>query len=242
MPTIVLEEPGRFVLESTPEPAPPGPGEALVQIRRVGICGTDLHAYEGTQPFFDYPRILGHELGVEVIATGRDVSPGPSRRPVRRRALHGLRRLRALPHGQDELLREPGRPGRPRGRRHAGRPDAPRRKTAPIRRPLPRATGPGGDAGHRRPCRGPRGRRGRRNGPAHRRRAHRPFRADLRAPGRRPGDPAGDQRAAHRFLQTALRPLRSPIRHGGLEGAAAPAARAANCPRPSSTPPATPGP
>ena len=73
MPTIVLEEPGRFVLERTPEPAPPGPGEALVQIRRVGICGTDLHAYEGTQPFFDYPRILGHELGVEVIATGRDV-------------------------------------------------------------------------------------------------------------------------------------------------------------------------
>lgn len=70
MPTIVLEEPGRFVLEDTPEPTPPGPGEVLVSIRRVGICGTDLHAFEGTQPFFDYPRILGHELGVEVIATG----------------------------------------------------------------------------------------------------------------------------------------------------------------------------
>ena len=74
MPTIVLEEPGRFVLEETPEPTPPGPGEALVRIRRVGICGTDLHAFEGTQPFFDYPRILGHELGAEVIATGRGVS------------------------------------------------------------------------------------------------------------------------------------------------------------------------
>ncbi len=74
MPTIVLEEPGRFVLEDTPEPTPPGPGEVLVRIRRVGICGTDLHAFEGTQPFFDYPRILGHELGVEVIAAGRDVT------------------------------------------------------------------------------------------------------------------------------------------------------------------------
>ncbi len=74
MPTIVLERPGHFVLEKTPEARPPGHGEALVRIRRVGICGTDLHAYEGTQPFFDYPRILGHELGVEVIATGRDVT------------------------------------------------------------------------------------------------------------------------------------------------------------------------
>lgn len=74
MPTIVLEEPGHFVLEDTPEPTPPGPGEALVRIRRVGICGTDLHAYEGTQPFFDYPRVLGHELGAEVIATGRGVT------------------------------------------------------------------------------------------------------------------------------------------------------------------------
>ena len=74
MPTIVLDKPGRFVLTETPEPAPPGPGEVLVRIRRVGICGTDLHAFEGTQPFFDYPRILGHELGVEVIAAGRDVA------------------------------------------------------------------------------------------------------------------------------------------------------------------------
>ena len=74
MPTIILEKPGRFTLEQTPEPAPPGPGEALVRIRRVGICGTDLHAFEGTQPFFDYPRILGHELGVEVIATGHGVT------------------------------------------------------------------------------------------------------------------------------------------------------------------------
>ncbi len=42
-------------------------GYALLKVRRIGICGTDLHAYEGTQPFFNYPRILGHELALEVL-------------------------------------------------------------------------------------------------------------------------------------------------------------------------------
>jgi 2-desacetyl-2-hydroxyethyl bacteriochlorophyllide A dehydrogenase len=70
MRTLVLEEPGRFRLEDTPLPAAPGPGEVLVQVHRVGVCGTDLHAYRGRQPFFSYPRILGHELGVEILALG----------------------------------------------------------------------------------------------------------------------------------------------------------------------------
>ncbi len=37
-------------------------GEALIRVKRIGICGTDLHAYKGNQPFFSYPRVLGHEL------------------------------------------------------------------------------------------------------------------------------------------------------------------------------------
>jgi 2-desacetyl-2-hydroxyethyl bacteriochlorophyllide A dehydrogenase len=45
-----------------------GPDEAIIKIRRVGICGTDLHAFEGTQPFFSYPRILGHELAGEIVS------------------------------------------------------------------------------------------------------------------------------------------------------------------------------
>lgn len=40
---------------------------ALIRIRRIGICGTDLHAFEGTQPYFSYPRILGHELAGEIV-------------------------------------------------------------------------------------------------------------------------------------------------------------------------------
>ncbi len=43
------------------------PGTAIIRIRRVGICGTDLHAYQGTQPYFSYPRILGHELAADVV-------------------------------------------------------------------------------------------------------------------------------------------------------------------------------
>ena len=43
------------------------PDTAIVKIRRIGICGTDLHAYQGTQPFFSYPRILGHELAADVV-------------------------------------------------------------------------------------------------------------------------------------------------------------------------------
>lgn len=75
MKTLVLEEPYSFALTQTELPADPGPGEALLRVLRVGICGTDLHAYQGNQPFFSYPRILGHELAVEVVALGESEEP-----------------------------------------------------------------------------------------------------------------------------------------------------------------------
>ena len=67
MQTIILQEPGKFVFTDTPEPDAPARGEVTVRIRNIGICGTDLHAYRGKQPFFEYPRILGHELSAEVV-------------------------------------------------------------------------------------------------------------------------------------------------------------------------------
>ena len=73
MKTVTLEQPGRFAVGDTPRPGAPGPSEALVRVLTVGICGTDLHAFEGTQPFFNYPRILGHELAVEVLTVGEGV-------------------------------------------------------------------------------------------------------------------------------------------------------------------------
>lgn len=67
MQQIILEQPGHFVQRDAPPPAP-GAGEALVLVRRVGVCGTDYHAFQGNQPFFNYPRILGHELSAEVAS------------------------------------------------------------------------------------------------------------------------------------------------------------------------------
>jgi alcohol dehydrogenase len=73
MRAIMLEEPNRLRFIELPEPLPPGPGEAVVRVHAVGICGTDYGGYLGKMPFFSYPRIPGHELGVEVVAVGSDV-------------------------------------------------------------------------------------------------------------------------------------------------------------------------
>src|SRR5204863_4655818 len=56
---------------------PPGalkPGDARVRVHRVGICGSDVSAYLGKMPLFQYPRIPGHELGVEVLEVAADVT------------------------------------------------------------------------------------------------------------------------------------------------------------------------
>ncbi|WP_221029607.1 zinc-binding alcohol dehydrogenase family protein [Actomonas aquatica] len=74
MKTLVLQNPGSLELTTTTPPTAPGPTEALVRVHRIGVCGTDIHAFNGKQPFFSYPRILGHELGVEVIAVGDEVT------------------------------------------------------------------------------------------------------------------------------------------------------------------------
>ena len=55
-------------------PGPLSPSEALVKVHRVGVCGTDISGYLGKMPFFTYPVIPGHELGVEVLAVGTDVN------------------------------------------------------------------------------------------------------------------------------------------------------------------------
>jgi 2-desacetyl-2-hydroxyethyl bacteriochlorophyllide A dehydrogenase len=73
MKAIQLAEPKQFRVIDVPEPAAPESGEAVVKVFRVGVCGTDYSGYLGRMPFFSYPRIPGHELGVEVVAVGPDV-------------------------------------------------------------------------------------------------------------------------------------------------------------------------
>lgn len=74
MKAIQLQAPERFVVINVDEPLSPGLGEVLVRVHRVGVCGTDISGYLGKMPFFTYPRIPGHELGVEVLAVGSDVT------------------------------------------------------------------------------------------------------------------------------------------------------------------------
>ncbi|MBN9118768.1 MAG: zinc-binding alcohol dehydrogenase family protein [Planctomycetes bacterium] len=74
MKAIQLEQPKAFRVIDVPEPAQPGPGDAVVRVFRVGVCGTDYSGYLGKMPFFSYPRIPGHELGVEVVAVGEGVT------------------------------------------------------------------------------------------------------------------------------------------------------------------------
>ncbi len=73
MRAILFEKPGTLRVTEHPEPPSPGPGEALVRVRQVGICGTDFGGFLGKMPYFSYPRIPGHELGVEVLEVGHGV-------------------------------------------------------------------------------------------------------------------------------------------------------------------------
>ncbi len=73
MQAITLESPGHLQMTER-DRVLAGPGEVVIKIKRIGLCGTDYHAMEGNQPFFEYPRVLGHELAGEVAQLGEGVS------------------------------------------------------------------------------------------------------------------------------------------------------------------------
>ena len=118
-------------------PGDPGPGEALVRVHRIGICGTDISGYLGKMPFFSYPRIPGHELGVEVVEVGDGRDERQGRRPLLGRALHQRPGQLRQPPRAPQLLREARGPRRP-----------PRRRDAAALRPA-RAEAPPVDAARR---------------------------------------------------------------------------------------------
>ena len=83
MRAAVLRGPGDVVIEDRPVPQP-GPGEVVVRIRSVGVCGSDTHYYEhGRIGSFvvEEPLVLGHEAAGEVA----EVGPGVTRLAVGQR-------------------------------------------------------------------------------------------------------------------------------------------------------------
>ena len=77
MLTVLCEAPGKLVSEQRPRPLRQ-PGEVLLRVRRVGVCGTDLHIFTGNQPYLAYPRVMGHELSgvVEEADPESGLAPG----------------------------------------------------------------------------------------------------------------------------------------------------------------------
>ena len=76
MKTLTCVQPGSFSYSDETMPSAE-PGYSILKIKRIGVCGTDLHAFDGTQPFFTYPRILGHELAAEFVeGDAEGVAPG----------------------------------------------------------------------------------------------------------------------------------------------------------------------
>ena len=74
MKALALTAPRCFEFLKQAEPDAPATDEAVVRVRAIGVCGTDISGYLGKMPFIQYPRILGHELGVEVVEIGNAVT------------------------------------------------------------------------------------------------------------------------------------------------------------------------
>lgn len=68
MKALICKEPGIFEYQDLAEPKLE-PGYSILSVKRVGVCGTDIHAFAGNQPFFEYPRILGHEIAASILET-----------------------------------------------------------------------------------------------------------------------------------------------------------------------------
>lgn len=73
MLSVVLDSPEKLLFKEVDRPKPL-PGELLIKIRRVGICGSDIHAYYGKHPTIFLPVIQGHEFSGEVAEVGEGVS------------------------------------------------------------------------------------------------------------------------------------------------------------------------
>ena len=73
MRQAVMTKPGHIEFQRVAEPVP-GPGEILLRIRKIGVCGSDIHVWHGQHPFTPYPVVQGHEYSGEVVSVGQGVT------------------------------------------------------------------------------------------------------------------------------------------------------------------------
>ena len=69
MKALTIEQGSQARFVDIPEPVC-GKGEVLINVERVGLCGSDLNTWRGLNPLVNYPCIPGHEIGGTVLATG----------------------------------------------------------------------------------------------------------------------------------------------------------------------------
>ncbi|WP_020008563.1 zinc-binding alcohol dehydrogenase family protein [Salinicoccus albus] len=73
MKAVQITEAHHMEVLEMPEPALTHKNEVKIKIKNVGVCGTDMHIYHGTNPLATYPRIVGHEVAGEIVETGSGV-------------------------------------------------------------------------------------------------------------------------------------------------------------------------
>ncbi|RSD27021.1 zinc-binding alcohol dehydrogenase family protein [Mesobacillus subterraneus] len=79
MKAVQIPQAMELVIQELEQPVIKNPEDVLVKVKRVGICGSDMHIYHGTNPLATYPRIPGHEVTGEVVEVGsavKNVKPG----------------------------------------------------------------------------------------------------------------------------------------------------------------------
>jgi L-iditol 2-dehydrogenase len=83
MRAAYLESTGQLVMKDVEMPVVQGPGQVLIQVKTVGVCGSEVHAFEGTHPFRKAPVILGHEMaGVVIESSDEEASFKPGDRVI----------------------------------------------------------------------------------------------------------------------------------------------------------------
>lgn len=114
MNTLICQEPKKLVWKEREIPIP-GEGEALIKIKSVGICGTDIHAWGGNQPFFSYPRVLGHEICGEIVGLGKNIQNMKNGQQVAVIPYVACQQVSGMPERAYQLLREDFGDWRPSG-------------------------------------------------------------------------------------------------------------------------------